>query len=266
MVSIIFFYILVLFHTQNITKYFKEKINFTVELTNDLNDQSKTKLINTISKKEGVIQGSIQFISKKEALSFMSEQIGEILLEGENPFSDIILFNVEESYFEADHINLLESEIEELSGVDTFYNQTKNFGEIKSKLVYLQIAMLVLALIFIFLGMIILQNTIKALIDKDKLLIKNMEFVGAKTSFIKRPFLRRTQWVLYRSYVLGLLLILLSIFVLSQWMPWLWSHVKIEWLISSAAIAVLLTMIVTRWSTHIQMDKYLSKNLYELYY
>ncbi len=227
---------------------------------------SKTKLVSILNENEGVIQESIDFIPKEDALSFMAEQLGETMLDGQNPFNDIILFNVAESYFETDYLDNLEQSIEGQKGVRQFYNQSSNFGEIKSKLLFFQLGLLVLALVFILLGMIILQNTIKSLIDSDKILIKNMEFVGAKTSFIKRPFLRRTQWVLYRSYVLGLVMVLISIFLLYQLFPSIFEFMKLEWILSSAAIAILLTMLVTRLSTHIQMNKYLSKNLYDLYY
>ncbi len=252
-------------HSQDITNYFKERVNFIIELQPDVSNEAKSKVLNDLRENTSVLESSIEFIPKMEALEYMSEWIGQTIEDNDNPFNDVILFNLDSEYFNEAFIQKLEKSFIYKEGMLQFYNPSANFDKISANLSKVQTVLFCIALFFILLGAMILRNTIRSIIERDRMLIKNMQFVGAQNSFIKRPFLRRTQWVFYKAFILMIFIMCLAFLFLFILAKDSLGFIRWEWVGLSVVLCFILGMLLTRWSSHAYLNRYLSKKLDELY-
>lgn len=183
-------FLLLFFHSNNITNIVKENINLLVELEDQIPTTEINYLKKTISAYPGVIPASIDYVSKEDALKLMSAELNISQNEAENPFKGLIKFNLShEAYGEA-LIQDIKSKIELEKGVIGLYYENESVDLVKSNLEKLSIGILILALCFVILAASIIFNTIKLTLYSDLKQIKTMQMVGAEKAFIKKPYLR----------------------------------------------------------------------------
>ncbi len=264
--SIISLYLILILQSQNITKYFKEKINFTVEFEPFVSNKKIKEVQYFLEGNEGVKPNSVKLISKENALDiFQAEEAIPSFSKDENPFNDVLLFNVLSEEYTDDNILYLKENIEKMAGVAHFYDQHISFENIKSTLTKAQYILLLLASIFILMAFIILQNSIRNLLLAYKFEIKTMEFVGAKRSFIKRPFLSSINRMFITSWVVTLILLgIISIVIFVYNQP-LFNFFTAQNVALGLIISGVFSFLSIKFSANRQLNRYLSKKLYELY-
>ncbi|MBK9735535.1 MAG: hypothetical protein IPO92_11410 [Saprospiraceae bacterium] len=98
-------FLLIFFHSNNITNIVKENINILVELEDNLPSGELEYLKKSIIGYEGVLPSSVKYLDKKEALAMMSKELSISQLAEDNPFKDIIKFNLKNEYYSEDNIN-----------------------------------------------------------------------------------------------------------------------------------------------------------------
>ena len=135
-----------------------------------------------------------QYVSKDSAKALMMERLGHDsfdILDGANPLRPSIAVNLASSYVNVDSadsfkntvLNGNEHVIEEVS-----YDQTQ-FTELSSTFSWLRFVILTIGAILLFIAMALINNTIRLSVYSKRFTIKTMQLVGAKPSFIRRPFL-----------------------------------------------------------------------------
>jgi cell division transport system permease protein len=242
-------FLLLYFHSGNITNLVKEQIHILVELENNLPEPEIESLKQKIKAFKGVKSESVSFISKSQALQEMS---GEFNLDESgigNPFRDVLKFNLESSHYDESYIAKIKSHLELEKGVAGIYHENENISSVKSNLDSFSFGILVLALCFVMLAMAIIFNTIRLTLYGDINEIKTMKMVGAAKSFIKRPYLRDALVMAFKSMMavtvfvaILCIYILQSGSVLSGIINWLYVGGA---LLISLAIALLLQVATT---------------------
>lgn len=210
-------FLLLYLHSGNITNLVKEQINILVELEDNLPQPEITSLQRKIAGFEGVKPESIEFISKTQALQEMS---GEFSLEEsgiDNPFRDVLKFNVKSTYYEERYINQVKAQLELEKGVAGIYHENENISSVKSNLDSFSFGILILAMCFVVLAMAIIYNTIRLTLYGDMKEIKTMKMVGASNTFIKGPYLRNAFVMAFKSMIAVIVFIaLLCIYILQS--------------------------------------------------
>lgn len=207
-------FLLIFFHSTNITNIVKENINILVELEDNLPAGQIDHLKKVLISQNGVIAQSVSYVDKNEALKLMS---GDMALSGsieENPFKDIIKFNLRYDAYSGEKINDIKSQIELEKGVSGLYYENESIESVKSNLEKLSLGILILAICFIVLALAIIFNTVKLTLHADAKLVKTMQMVGAENSFIKKPYLRSAFKIVLQAglaviIIIGLLCLLL---------------------------------------------------------
>lgn len=207
-------FLLIFFHSTNITNIVKENINILVELEDNLPAGQIDHLKKVLISQNGVIAQSVSYVDKNEALKLMS---GDMALSGsieENPFKDIIKFNLRYDAYSGEKINDIKSQIELEKGVSGLYYENESIESVKSNLEKLSLGILILAICFIILALAIIFNTVKLTLHADAKLVKTMQMVGAENSFIKKPYLRSAFKIVLQAglaviIIIGLLCLLL---------------------------------------------------------
>jgi cell division transport system permease protein len=116
-----------------------------------------------------------------------------------------------------------------------------------------------------FIALLLIFNAIKLALYSNRIIIKNMEMVGASRSFIQRPFL-------WKAFVHGAASALISLLLLSSllWyvvrsLPDFWKFINIDYLLILAGSILLAGILITVISTWIVVARYLRKPVDELF-
>lgn len=204
---------------------------------------------------------SIQHISKADALNEMFAQDEWMRSDSENPFLDIIVFQLKRGAFNDELIQQVENQMLELPNASNFFYESGFYDGLQRFFSRLKIGLLIVAGIFMILVGVLLHNIIRMQLLTKRKQIEIMELVGATRSFIRRPFLKSAfmngAWSGGGALVLLVICVLLcnqSILIDS---PFDW-----YWVLPVLVLVLLLGIFVSYVSTYIIVNLYLS-NLYK---
>ena len=156
------------------------------------------------------------YISKQAAQELLLKHVGDDafdILDGVNPLPASIHVNLTSNYVNPDSALAFSNRImkgnEHLIS-EIAYNEAQ-FLEIGSVFKNFETILLVVAIILLIIAILLIYNTIRLAVFSKRFIIRTMQLVGAKSSFIRRPFL-------IKAFFHGLVSGLLSIFALmSLW-------------------------------------------------
>jgi len=252
-------FLLLYLHSGNITNLVKEQINILVELEDNLPQPEITSLQRKIAGFEGVRPESIEYISKSQALQEMSGEFSLAESGIENPFRDVLKFNVKSTYYEEDYIRKVKAQLELEKGVAGIYHENENISSVKSNLDSFSFGILILALCFVVLAMAIIYNTIRLTLYGDMKEIKTMKMVGASNSFIKGPYLRNAFLMAFKSMIAVIVFVaLLCIYILQS--NSVFSDI-IDWLyiVFAILISFIIALLLQMATTNATLNTFLKK-------
>lgn len=254
-------------HTQNAAK---ENIEVDLFFSPDLND-SDIKLIEQELKSWEEIK-SVWFVSPERALEvFQSnpKEAAEIkeIFDDRSPFPPSVSFNPIAS--EVNKEGLLEIKNKILGAypeqvVEVNYDENRvnevNLGFLQW--VYLFVA---IGILLTIIAVAMINNTIRLALYSRRFIIKTMQLVGAKSSFIRKPFLINSivQGVL--SAIIGTALLLAVFYALKRYMDIIASTYDLKTFLILFASLVVLGVFISLISTWFALNKYLRKKLDTLY-
>jgi cell division transport system permease protein len=188
-------FLLIFFHSSNITNIVKENINILVELEDKLPSGEIESIKKALGQYDGVITSSVQFVGKEDALAQMSKELNISQNAEENPFKDLIKFNLTNAAYSEEKIKEIKAGIELEKGVLGLYYENDSVALVKTNLEKVSLGILILAFCFVVLALAIIFNTVRLTLHSDIKQIKTMQMVGADNGFIKRPYLRAAFWL-----------------------------------------------------------------------
>ena len=266
--SVLFFlsaFIFFVLNSNNIINDFKEKIPIVVFMK----DEASKIELSQFEKKLSIDNSVKEFFytSKDDAASKFSSEIGENFVEylGYNP-----LLNSIDIYFHADKVETLfiNDVVENFQKEDFVYEVSydapliflinDNFKKVKDWV-------LVLAIFFIFISIILINNTIRLSIYSKRMTIKTMQLVGATKSFIKKPFILTQIKLGFLSAVISsTFFISLVIYFNSNYFNIDLSLIQNSILIS-AATSFVLSFLISSISTNFITARFLNSKIDNLY-
>lgn len=187
---------LLLLNAKNLVNQVKEEISFSVYLNDQITPFETNEIRNFLEIDPAV--KTLNYISKEKAAEEFAEVIGEDFIEflGHNPLQSSFEIQFNSSFVTIDSLEMKKSE---LLGLFTpvqeiVYNSSvlnvlgNNFGKVIFVLI-------VLVGFFLFLTIVMINNTVKLSIYSKRVVIKTMQLVGASKSFIRTPFVNRNLWL-----------------------------------------------------------------------
>lgn len=261
------FFVLLSTHTNELTDYFKEKINVIVELKDKATENDVKKIRQLMAEMPQIKESSIQFISKDEAAQILKEDFGEdfLLLDMPNPLFDVFTFNVEGAFLNKEELSIIQSELKRKSSqINDVYYQETMLDSVLSNVEKMMYFILILACIFMVIALILIHNSIKLSLYSNRVLIRNMELVGASWNFIRKPFMLKSMLHGLISGILACVLLgaLFSWVIKNQ--PEIMDILKMELLAMNAGIILISGMLLTVSSTFIVITGYLKMRMEDL--
>ena len=257
---------IVFLYTQQLFTFFKEKVSIVVELQDNMTFDDIQKLKKTLEKKPYTIEKTIAFISKEEALNIMKSELGDEFekMDISNPLVDVLTFNVSAENLSSAQLEQIKSEIKQNNLVSDVYYEQSVVNDLSKNLNHIIYVALFLGSLFLLIAYVLIHNTVKLALYSNRMLIKNMELVGASWNFISKPYLIRALKNGLWSAIFAIIFLTLLIFWVQQEFPDMsFLHSSFGYILLFG-ILTLLSVIITVSSTYIVIHKYLKMRIDDL--
>ena len=254
-------------HARKLSNHVKENIGFEIVMNSDVKEANILRLQKELDAMPAV--KSTEYITKDEAISRLSEDLGEDFLEWlgpeENPLLPSIDVRFHAAYANTDSIAKVESLILDNPDVKEVYYQKSLVDLINNNLRKIAIVLMVVSLALLLIAIALIRNTIRLSIYSKRFLVRSMQLVGATESFIRRPFLKQGVSQGFFGGLLADLLLIGILYAVSKRIPDL-TLVQDTTVIAVILVGIVILGVLLAWfSTRAALDKFLKADLDKLY-
>lgn len=256
-----------LFLTRDMTNYVKENLNLSVVLNNEITE-AQTKQIETYLTKSNFAK-SVEYISKEQALKEHIEYLGEDpqAFLGYNPLFALFEVKLNAEYANNDSVQMVESKLKRFgTSIDEVSYQKDVIQEVNENIRKISIILIGIASILLLISFALINNTVRLRIYSNRFLINTMKLVGAKSWFIRKPYIKQSviNGLIASAIALGLLAALVYYFKFNFGVDT--QIIKTETAIIVAAIVIVTGIILTAISSYFAVGRYLRMRTDDMYY
>jgi cell division transport system permease protein len=244
----------------------KENFSFHIVFQENTNEEQINSLRKMLDKAS--FAKSTEFISKEEAVKQLENDLGQNVEEfiGFNPLPDLLRVYLRSNYTHTDSLAVIENKIKGFStDIEEIEYRKELMQIVNDNLHKIEIIILSLAVVLLFISFALINNTIRLMVYSKRFLIHTMKLVGAKSSFIRKPFIRSNilSGIIATFIATGLLVWLL--FYASRIVNYSCSIPIFELLLTFGVI-LCLGIFISVAATNMAVNKYISMDNNELYY
>jgi len=253
-----------------LSKNIQENLEIYVYL-DKVENQMVHKLDSVLKNKEYVQikndTAGIKFLSKEiSAQKFMAEAGHDFVsFLGDNPLRDMFVINLKSEYYVDSKLKLIKEDLQKIPGVFEVVYQENLIQDIQKNIQRISFVLIAFSVLLLITIAVLINNTIKLAMFSQRFLIRSMQLVGAKSSFIRKPFLLRAAIHGFLSGLIasGVLLILIQ-----------YANMQVETLeLLQDPLSVLILLIslcisgaiIGLASAYFSVNRYLQMSLDELY-
>ncbi len=257
---------MILLNAQLFSKTLRESIRISAYLRDDLNEVEMLQLRRKLEAEPFV--RTTEFISKDEALQWYIRRNDEDpsqILGDYNPLPASYEIGLWPDYVQSDSMLAIRSRLEEYREVKYVKTRDVIVARLNEELKTLGLVLLVLSTLILLIAFTLIDKTIRLAMYSNRFLIRSMQLVGATRWFIIGPYIRKG---LLNGLIAGLIAVaaLFGLLMLSQRYAGAVSFQE-EYLKFAGLFAgiLVLGLLISWWSTHRAVGKYLQMKLDELY-
>ena len=250
----------------NLGNYFKENMSFSVFFKQSTSEREATSFLNKISNRDFV--KDCRYISKEEGEKEMETLLGEDFLEvfESSPIPISLELHLNAGVVTRDSLETIKREILSDPFVEDVVYQANMVEALNANLKKVTEVIAAFAVILLAISFALISNTVRLNIHTRRFTIHTMSLVGAKRSFIARPFVLRAilQGFVASAMADGVLLLAMSrISEKSEILPQVMDTGTTHLVLACTILAGILICVI---STAIVVSKiaYISKD--DLYY
>ncbi|MBR2980805.1 MAG: permease-like cell division protein FtsX [Odoribacter sp.] len=257
--------VFVLLNAKSVTDSVRENLGCSIIIKEQSSSADISRLKKILDARPYVF--STEYISKERAAEEFKRDLGEDFesVLGYNPLRPSIEMKLKPEYANVDSIEMLipillqETIIQEVSYQKTLVQL------VSENVKRISIFMLSAIAVFLLISFVLIRNTLHQYVYAKRFIIKTMQMVGAKASFIARPFVGEGILLGLFSALLAILLLYIGIYFLQEQMADIFSIMELSTMIIVAAVVIVVGFVVSWISSWISVLGYLSKREDELY-
>lgn len=246
--------------------YVRESVNFTILLSPEA-EESEIAVMERELKSEPFVK-EVTYISKEQAMAELQKELGENPEDflGWNPLSPTFEVQLKADYVsERDSIAKVEKKLGGYLLTQSLSYKNDLVDELNKNIQTITLVMTVVAGLLLLISIVLINNTIRLLIYSKRFSIYTMKLVGAKSSFIRRPFIRYNVWS-------GIIAAIIAI----GFLAWTWYYLVTTYplmrtvltdtnSIIVAVIVIVAGILISWFSASSAVTKYLRMNMNKLY-
>ncbi|MBP3419523.1 MAG: permease-like cell division protein FtsX [Marinifilaceae bacterium] len=257
--------VFVLLNAKSVADRVRENLGCSIILKDKSSSADVSRLKKVLDARPYVY--STEYISKERAAEEFKKDLGEDfeLILGYNPLRPSIELKLQPEYANVDSIEMLipvllrEEIIQEVSYQKTLVQL------VSENVRRISLFMLTAIAIFLLISFVLIRNTIHQYVHAKRFLIKTMQLVGAKASFIARPFVGDGLLLGLFSSLLAILLLYVGVYLLQEQVADVLMIMEVGTLVAVAAVVVTIGLLVSWISSWISVIVYLRRGEDELY-
>lgn len=245
----------------------KENISLSIILNDTIKDTDLSRLERYLNATEYTKE--VIYISRDSALKEHITALGEDPSEflGYNPLSASLEVFLSSEYACTDSINnVILPRLQIFDGITDITYQKDMIELLNNNINKLSFILSLIALVMLFISIVLINNTIRLSIYSKRFIINTMQLVGAKNSFIRRPFLKRSLINSITATILALLMLGGSTYFIQTQIGSTISLYHLEIIIPVSIIVFLISVIINYIATTMAVNRYLRMRTEQLYF
>jgi len=252
------------YHSYRLTHDAQERITYKVDLSPDVSDSLALALKGRVEKMDFVKH--VDYISKEKAAEIFAEDLGEdfVGFAGYNPLYPSLMVNFNVALLPDNSSETLDrfcAEVGAQEGVTGVAYQENVVGELRDIFYRLSWFLIVFVALLLVITIVLISSLIRIALYSSRDTIATMRLVGAKSSFIARPF--RLRSIAYGA-IGGLIadcLVLVTLWAFgNQFGIDLLNPDHLLWYALIAVAIILIGILITYLATAITVRRHIAKN------
>ena len=250
---------------RNLSNQVKENINITLLLSDDTKASDVVSTQNTLKKKNYV--KSIHYNSKEDALKELSENMGADPSDflGTNPLTASLELGLKADYANPDSIYWIEKELRQTPKVVDLIYQKEWVDTINGWITKISLVLLVLAGLLTFVSFALINNTLRLSVYSKRFIINTLKLVGARWSFIRRPFLLKGMMLGLIAAIVADILLYIGYLGLVKVEPAIKEVVTLDILIIVGLSVILFGVLITLICSFFSVNRFLHMKTASMY-
>jgi len=256
---------LILLNANQISNHVKENIGFSIILEKGTKQQ-EIKHIKDLLDAEVYVK-DVVYVDPDVAAKEFQEALGEDFVQfiGENPLLPSFDVKLAANYANPDSLAAIEAELLENTKIKEVFYQPDLVDAVNTNMKKISFYLLGFSGLLLIIAMALINNTIRLSIYSKRFVIKTMQLVGARHSFIRKPFVLRGIGNGLVAAFIAIGLIVTFLYYLQQQFPELINFKDVELYGALFIIVVILGIIISWISTNLAVRKYLRIETGDLY-
>lgn len=249
---------LLLFNAQRLGDYFKEQLVLTAYIRPEAKEVEIEQLVKSLAVSSYIKEST--FVSKEDAATEYTEEIDQDFVSflGFNPLRDGVEVRIKAEYITSDFANEMTADLLNKAFIEEVIYDVELLELLESNFKVIRSALMAASAFLLLISLLLINSSIRLSIYSKRLVLKTMRLVGAKKSFIRRPFIRIYVGLGLIGATLASLLLLLLTWQLNQTYLALDLWNQLLPLVVIIASLYLIALLITLISAYLSTMRFLS--------
>ena len=246
-------------------KQLRQEVRIQVYFQRDLDPTVLKSALTAVETDEAVEDA--RYLDPQTEAEKLEETLGEDFIDflGYVPLPPAMDVNVRSNYGTSEMLPLLAKRLDDVAGVSEVVWQNNLLSKIENTIRRLFYPLLALSAICFFIALALMNNTVRLTVFARRFLIRNMQLVGAKPSFIRRPFIKQGLLLGISSGFLSLAIIMGGLTLLKSYSPEASISLTLEFIALMGAGLTTIGGLLGVISTTLAVNRYLRLDLGRLH-
>tara|TARA_B100000941_G_scaffold142856_1_gene101265 strand:- start:1579 stop:2457 length:879 start_codon:yes stop_codon:yes gene_type:complete len=256
---------LVLINAQKLSNYVKENIGFSVMLEENTSELDCLRFLKEIDANN--FSKSATLVSKEQATKELRNELGEDFVDflGYSPLLSSIDVKLNANYANPDSLLKIKNQLQNNTNVFEVYYQEDLVEKINSNVNRITIFLLAFCSLLLIIAFVLINNTIRLSVYSKRFLIRTMRLVGAKNSFIKKPFLINSLYQGLYGSIFAVFMLIGSLQLIQKEAMHILNISDLK-IIGTVFLLIFIFGIFISWiSTYLSVKKYIKLTEHKLY-
>ena len=257
---------LLLINVHRLSTYVRENLSVSVVLKEDVQYVDAEFLRKSLDASSYV--KSSQFISKEQAAEELKGSLGQdfLALLQYNPLSPSIELRLRAEWANTDSIRAMAEELLEAPQVSDVRWEANLVDAVNNNVRKISLLFLAFSAVMTFIAVVLINNTIRISVYARRFIIKTMQLVGAKPSFVRAPFMHSSLRHGVMASILAIAMVLGTVGLIQGEFYELVNLHQFDVLSIVSGFIIISGLVLNGLTTYLAVNKYLTLGLNELYY